>query len=277
MSGEPFFAEEEAEMDRNLPRSLVPRLHCLFARRVRRDAVDHPLLPPPLASASAAAQVASAEEAEALFAARLAAAGLTAHAVRVEVAAGLRDKLVAFLARGATRGDAFAAEYLLLHLLSRVRRSSSDPASATARVPIGTVPLNLVVGAAEEGSGAGAAHFASRLGATLASLAPACHVQPLDGASLSARPFAPRKDYTLNRLCSGVLQLSAGTVIVLDETKLRPGALDGPRVAKVIAQGVLAGAPPGQIRQCRYEFHRGGDWDCTTATLFCVCRKEKNS
>jgi hypothetical protein len=171
--GMDLFGEEESA-DRNLPRSLVPRLHCLFMRRVRRDAVDHPLLPPPPAPSSSATPLAT----------RLAAAGLGAEAVRREVAAGLRSELVAHLAATALNGDALAAEYVLLNLLSRVRRTASDPASATARVPVGTVPLNLVVGDGDGSFGDADGAFAARLGAALAALTPACHVQPLDVVSL---------------------------------------------------------------------------------------------
>ncbi len=38
--------------------------------------------------------------------------------------------------------------------------------------------------------------------------------------------FTPRKDYTANRLVSGVLQLSDGTQLILNETALQPGQLD---------------------------------------------------
>ena len=36
----------------------------------------------------------------------------------------------------------------------------------------------------------------------------------------------PKKDYKENRLKSGVLQLSNGTHLILDETALQPGQLD---------------------------------------------------
>ena len=38
--------------------------------------------------------------------------------------------------------------------------------------------------------------------------------------------FTPRKDYTANRLVSGILQLSDGTHLILDETAMQSGQLD---------------------------------------------------
>ncbi len=38
--------------------------------------------------------------------------------------------------------------------------------------------------------------------------------------------FIPRKDYTANRLVSGILQLASNTSLVIDETQLEQGQLD---------------------------------------------------
>jgi len=48
-----------------------------------------------------------------------------------------------------------------------------------------------------------------------------------------------RKDYDANKLLSGVLQLSAQTHLVLDETCLEPGQLDSKGVHNVAALGTL--------------------------------------
>ena len=42
--------------------------------------------------------------------------------------------------------------------------------------------------------------------------------------------FIPHKDYTANRLVSGLLQLPSNTSLVLDETLLEQGQLDTPGV-----------------------------------------------
>lgn len=38
--------------------------------------------------------------------------------------------------------------------------------------------------------------------------------------------FTPRKDYNANKLCTGILQLSDRTHLVVDETAMQPGQLD---------------------------------------------------
>lgn len=40
--------------------------------------------------------------------------------------------------------------------------------------------------------------------------------------------FIPHKDYTANRLVSGLLQLPSNTSLVIDETLLEQGQLDSP-------------------------------------------------
>lgn len=42
--------------------------------------------------------------------------------------------------------------------------------------------------------------------------------------------FIPHKDYTANRLVSGLLQLPSNTSLVIDETLLEQGQLDTPGV-----------------------------------------------
>jgi len=49
---------------------------------------------------------------------------------------------------------------------------------------------------------------------------------PLSLAEMNGCQFTPKKDYTTNRLRTGLLQLSAGTHLLLDETAMQPGQLD---------------------------------------------------
>ena len=44
--------------------------------------------------------------------------------------------------------------------------------------------------------------------------------------NMNSTKFVPRKDYAANRLQTGLLQLSARTLLVLDETALESGQLD---------------------------------------------------
>lgn len=43
---------------------------------------------------------------------------------------------------------------------------------------------------------------------------------------MNTQRMVPRKDYTVNRLVSGALQLGRNTSLVLDETQLEQGQLD---------------------------------------------------
>jgi len=52
------------------------------------------------------------------------------------------------------------------------------------------------------------------------------HLLPLSLAELNSGHFVPKKDYTVNRLRAGVLQLSANTHLLVDETAMQPGQLD---------------------------------------------------
>jgi len=45
-------------------------------------------------------------------------------------------------------------------------------------------------------------------------------------AEMNGRHFTPKKDYTTNRLRAGLLQLSAQTHLIVDETAMQPGQLD---------------------------------------------------
>ena len=44
--------------------------------------------------------------------------------------------------------------------------------------------------------------------------------------NMNEKTFAPHKDYTANRLKSGILQLAEQTSFIIDETKLEAGQLD---------------------------------------------------
>ena len=48
---------------------------------------------------------------------------------------------------------------------------------------------------------------------------------PITLEYLSESDFLPKKDYTSNRLSQGILQMTDGTVLVLDETGLQSGKL----------------------------------------------------
>ncbi|CAM9467324.1 unnamed protein product [Pylaiella littoralis] len=118
-----------------------------------------------------------------------------------------KGKAIEHLKKG-LRGDALAAEYALLALLSKayVRTESFAP---------GSLSLNLRGVSADEAPGFHAA---------VSDLVPKCVAVPITTKSLSEKfKFSPKKDYEADRLMMSSLQLSDGTVVVLDETALEPG------------------------------------------------------
>ncbi|PIK48071.1 putative mini-chromosome maintenance complex-binding protein [Apostichopus japonicus] len=63
------------------------------------------------------------------------------------------------------------------------------------------------------------------------------HLLHLTLSNMNSLKFTPKKDYTANRLISGVLQLSERTHVVLDETAMESGQLDSKGVQNLTALG----------------------------------------
>ncbi|XP_028778888.1 mini-chromosome maintenance complex-binding protein isoform X2 [Neltuma alba] len=110
--------------------------------------------------------------------------------------------------------DAVAAHYLLLHLLSRVHARADTLA-------VGKLSLNLTCFSKETMSA-----FGNILILAVKNLLPFTHCIPLTVEYLNTTALAPRKDYDTNRLVTGALQLAEGTHLIVDETKLKAGALN---------------------------------------------------
>ncbi|XP_007566986.1 mini-chromosome maintenance complex-binding protein [Poecilia formosa] len=180
------------------PASLVPRLHLLHAERLVHN---NPLLP------NAALQDNSAFLSSAL--------GEMA-AVRAELLSYFTHVLL---------GDALAAEFLLLHLLSSVY-------SRRDVLPLGKFTLNL------SGCPATAA-YTQRLYQIVQQLVPSSFYLAMSLQNMNQMRLVPRKDYVANRLVSGALQLASSTSLFLDETQLEPGQLDTTGVRNVTALGNL--------------------------------------
>ncbi|XP_054877709.1 mini-chromosome maintenance complex-binding protein [Poeciliopsis prolifica] len=180
------------------PASLVPRLHLLHAEQLEHN---NPLLP------GAALQENGAFLSSAL--------GEMA-AVRAELLSYFTHVLL---------GDALAAEFLLLHLLSSVY-------SRRDVLPLGKFTLNL------SGCPAAAA-FTQRLYQIVQQIVPSSFYLAMSLQNLNQMRLVPRKDYVANRLVSGALQLASSTSLFLDETQLEPGQLDATGVRNVTALGNL--------------------------------------
>uniref|UniRef100_A0A3Q2QPJ6 Mini-chromosome maintenance complex-binding protein n=1 Tax=Fundulus heteroclitus TaxID=8078 RepID=A0A3Q2QPJ6_FUNHE len=180
------------------PASLVPRLHMLYAKRL---AHNNPLLP-----------YGGLEESRAFLSSTL---GEMA-AVRAELLSYFTHVLL---------GDALAAEYLLLHLISTVYARRDV-------LPLGKLALNL--------SGCPAvSSYTERLYQIIQQLVPSSYYLAMTLQNMNQMRLVPKKDYVANRLVSGALQLAKNTSLFLDETQLEQGQLDTTGVRNVTALGNL--------------------------------------
>jgi len=172
------------------PPSLVPRLHVLTWARMDSN---NPLLSRAPASRSPLEEVA-----------------------RVELHTLLTTCLL---------GDKLAADYLLLHLISRVYMRKDV-------LCLGKLSLNLHNMTTHE-------EWPRRLATVLSLLTTNSHYLPLTRNNLDSTSFSPRKDFEANRLVSGSLQLASGTHLWLDETVMTDGQLSQVGVKNLTSLGNL--------------------------------------
>ncbi|KAG5224432.1 hypothetical protein OIU76_023208 [Salix suchowensis] len=110
--------------------------------------------------------------------------------------------------------DGVAAHFMLLHLLSRVHARADN-------VAVGKLSLNLTCISKEIAS-----VFGTKLNIVIKNLLPFTKCIPLTMEYLNTAFLAPKKDYQINRLIPGVLQLAEGSHLIFDETCLETGTLD---------------------------------------------------
>lgn len=157
---------------------------------------------------------------------------------------------------GECAGDALAAEYVLLNLLSRVH-SRPEP------LALGALPLNLkgcpAAGPADlaaaspfaEG-GEAAAPFARSVASLLDALLPRVATLPLTIEGLNTHAMRPTKNHERNVLERGALQLSPGTQLLVDETVLMEGKLTEVGVKNLDALKALL-----ETQKLQYDFQVG--------------------
>ncbi|XP_068113960.1 mini-chromosome maintenance complex-binding protein isoform X2 [Hyperolius riggenbachi] len=134
------------------------------------------------------------------------------------VRSGLQEFLTHFFL-----GDCLAAEYFICHLISTVYARRDV-------LPLGKFSLNL--------SGCPrSVNYTGILSDVVRLLTTASHYLPMTIENMNNLRFIPRKDYTANRLVSGILQLSSNTSLMVDETVLQQGQLDANGVRNVTALG----------------------------------------
>jgi len=122
-------------------------------------------------------------------------------------------------------GDKLAADYLLLHLISKVYMRKDV-------LVLGKLSVNLHNMTSHQ-------DWPRRISTILSLLTTNSHYLPLTRTNLDSVPFAPRKDYEANRLVSGSLQLPSGTHLWLDETVMTDGQLSATGVKNLTSLGNL--------------------------------------
>lgn len=170
------FCEEESV---HLPPSKVPRLHCLEHRKLGvHDFLSiSPVVEP-----------------------------------KPNQVKEIRETLLGHLT-AVLENDGLAAEFMLLHLLSKVH-------ARVDTLAVGKLSLNLTCFNKENTS-----VFGNSLNLAVKNLLPITHSIPLSVDYLNTSTLAPRKDYETNRLMSGVLQLAEGSHLTIDETHIQAGTL----------------------------------------------------
>ncbi|KAJ8361343.1 hypothetical protein SKAU_G00178680 [Synaphobranchus kaupii] len=138
--------------------------------------------------------------------------------------AAVRAELLEYLTH-VLLGDVLAAEYLILHLISSVYARRDV-------LPLGKFALNLS-GCPQNPA------FTELLYRALQQLVTASFRLGMSLHNMNTLRFVPRKDYSANRLVSGLLQLAPNTALFLDETVLEQGQLDSTGVRNITALGDL--------------------------------------
>jgi len=195
--------------------ALVPRLHAVLVRKLP---FYHPMLP---------------YTPDWLSEARLAAA-YQAQFSSPDAVAAARAAAVAQLTRG-LGGDAVAAEYVLMLLVSRSFAKHGDKSLGCWSLNLARWPQDLQV---------------AELGRAAAELAPRVVQLELNSKSLNERKWRPTKDFEANRLVAGQLQLAPGTLLVVDETSLAEGQV-GVHGLKALA--AITGVVTDQVLSCDFQ------------------------
>lgn len=141
----------------------------------------------------------------------------------------LRETFIG-VASAALGGDRLAAEYLLLHVVSRIY-------TRVQGLCLGQFCLNINSVAAA----APPMHTPARqISQLLDSLLPTVHTFELSVANLNSTTMIPKKDYDQNRLVAGMLQLANGTELLVDETRMDEGQLNENGVANLKAMAGIS-------------------------------------
>ncbi|XP_077113998.1 mini-chromosome maintenance complex-binding protein isoform X2 [Ranitomeya variabilis] len=190
---------QEEQRSHSPPTSLVPRIHAILIRKLPHT---NPVIPSSMGETEESKCVSS-------FMSEL---------------PSVRCELLGFFTH-ALMGDSLAAQYLVLHLISTVYARRDV-------LPLGKFSLNLS-GCPRSGD------FSRHLYGIMQQIVPASHYLPMTIENMNFSRFIPRKDYSANRLVSGLLQLPSHTLLLVDETVLEQGQLNTTGVHNLTALGNL--------------------------------------
>ncbi|XP_014256526.1 mini-chromosome maintenance complex-binding protein [Cimex lectularius] len=111
-------------------------------------------------------------------------------------------------------GDHLAADFFICYLLARIYKRQDCLALGKMSMNLFNIPMN---------NGLSYPHHLYRV---LEKLVPKSYLFPMTLRNMNTTNMSPRKNYDLDRLESGLLQLSSQTHLVIDETKLETGKLE---------------------------------------------------
>lgn len=117
--------------------------------------------------------------------------------------------------------DKMAADYLLCHLISTVYLRNEIESLGHFSLNLSNIPAEVLPS------------YTKGLYEIIELLLPASHYFPMTLENMNTMQFVPKKDYTTNKLTSGLLQLAPHTHLLLDETKLHTGKLESSGVEAV--------------------------------------------
>ncbi|XP_060597053.1 mini-chromosome maintenance complex-binding protein-like [Ruditapes philippinarum] len=154
------------------------------------------------------------------------------------VLTALKQELLSVLEH-ALLGDKMAAKYLLCHLIANVYGRADAMALGKFSVNFSNCPNSSL--------------YSELLHHLLSNLVTQSHLLHMSLDNMNKLPFSPKKDYTANRLRSGILQLAEHTNMTVNEIALEPGQLDVNGVKNIQSLGNVIN---WQKVEYDFEFHR---------------------
>lgn len=138
-------------------------------------------------------------------------------------------------------GDSIAAQYLMCHLISTVYVRSELQTLGQFCLNLSHFPMEI------------SPNYTQSLYEIIELLLPASHYFPMTLDNMNTCQFVPKKDYTTNKLTSGILQLAPHTHLVLDETQLISGQLKSDGIETV---SNLAHLINNQKIKCNFQYYQ---------------------